>query len=100
MADLVVRDRKDYPDADAARASLQPAYAGYPFAGVWLQPGDDPEYLMYVFTTRPAASLAAAGWRTEEAVGHAHGGAGSGVRDVGGTEGRPAAPARSVKKED
>lgn len=101
MADLIVRDRKDYPDADAARASLPPAFADHPFAGVWLQPGDDPElHLMYVFTTRPAASLAAAGWQTEEAVGRAHGGAGSGVRDVGGVEDRPVPPARPVRKGD
>jgi hypothetical protein len=66
MADLIVRDRKDYPDADAARASLPSIYAGFPYVGCWLQPGDPVEYVMYVFTTREPASLAAEGWVLQE----------------------------------
>lgn len=62
MADLVVRDQKDYSDADAARTSLQEAYAEYPYVGIWLQEGDDPIYTMYVFTTRTASDLLAARW--------------------------------------
>lgn len=62
MIDLVVRDQKDYPDADAARASLQEEFAEYPYVGVWLQEGDDPIYTMYVFTTRTVEDLLTAKW--------------------------------------
>ena len=66
MADLVVRDRKDYPDAEAARASLQEIYADFPYVGCWLQPGDPIEYVMYVFTTREPESLTAEGWALQK----------------------------------
>lgn len=63
MSDLIVRDQLDYPDAEAARASLPPAYADFPYAGVWLQPADDPLlHNVYVFTTRAPEQLAAVGW--------------------------------------
>ena len=64
--DLVVRDRKDYPDASDARAALQPVCASFPYAGVWLQPGDPEEYAVYVFTTRPVPSLAEDGWELKQ----------------------------------
>lgn len=61
--DTIVRDVKDYPDADAARASLPPIYANHPYAGVWLQPGDTRgEHEVYVFSEWPAEAFAEMDW--------------------------------------
>lgn len=63
MSDLIVRDQADYENADMARASLPAQYREFPYAGVWLQPGDIPGlHEMYVFTTRTAEQLAADSW--------------------------------------
>lgn len=63
MSDLIVRDQADYETADLARASLPPQYREFPYAGVWLQPGDIPGlHEMYVFTTRTPNELAAEAW--------------------------------------
>lgn len=67
MADTIVRDQKDYPDATTARASLPEMYIEYPYVGVWVQQGDPPECPMYVFSTQPAEYFAGQGWTLNEA---------------------------------
>lgn len=67
-SDTIVRDRKDYETPEEARASLPARYANHPYVGVWLQQGDDPDYPMYVFTTRTAEDLVDDGWELKEPV--------------------------------
>lgn len=67
-SDTIVRDRKDYPTPEAARASLPNRYANHPYVGLWLQPGDPEEYVMYVFSTRLEADFLDDGWQKREYV--------------------------------
>lgn len=63
MANLIVRDVADYPDATEPdiRASLPEQYAQYPYAGVWKLSGEG-EAWVHVFTTDTAEDLAGNGW--------------------------------------